>query len=562
MNKEPPLVQHQDTTNISALAQNLLHTLDSMSEGFALFDAGDQLVAHNHKYVEMLGQHADAITVGMTFETITRAAAERGLYPNAIGQIDRWTRERIARHHAPQGPFEEQLSNGRWLQISEAKTEDGGTFSIYRDITAQKTVETTLRRQNEYLEALHETAVELISHLELSPLLEDILTRTAQLLGTEHSYIYLVDSTAKEIKLKVGVGIFSGQVGSRLKAGEGLAGKVWQSGSPLMVNNVSNWPGQSPQLSYAKIGGLAGVPLLSRGKVVGVLGMAHLVDSDEIFDDDELRVLSRFAQLASLALDNAQLYSTAQQEKRRSDELLNVVIPIGVALSAEQNFDRLLEKILLEAKSFCNADAGTLYLRTEDDKLKFEIVRNDSLNIAMGGTSGQPIDDFPPVTLFDENDEPNHSNVAAHVAFTGESINIPDAYRAEGFNFSGTKAFDENTGYRSTSFLTIPLKNAHNYVVGVLQLINALHPNTGQIIPFDQSLEQIVASLSSLATVALEAYIREQNLRQQIQQLRIEIDEVKRQQQVSEIIDTDFFQDLQQKARRMRSRSNRFAKSD
>jgi len=179
----------------------------------------------------------------------------------------------------------------------------------------------------------------------------------------------------------------------------------------------------------------------------------------------------------------------------------------------------------------------------------------------MGGTSDNAID-FPPIPLFNEAGEPNHSNVAAHVALTGASINIADAYEVEGFNFSGTRAFDKNTGYRSTSFLTVPLKNIHNHVVGVLQLINAIDPNTRRIIPFEPALEQIVSSLSSLATVALEAYIREQKLRRQIQQLRIEVDDVKRQQQVTEIIETDFFQDLQNKARRIRSRSSRFQKTD
>jgi GAF domain-containing protein len=247
----------------------------------------------------------------------------------------------------------------------------------------------------------------------------------------------------------------------------------------------------------------------------------------------------------------------AQAEKQRSDSLLNVVIPIGVALSAEQNFDRLLEKILLEAKGFCNADAGTLYLRTEKDELNFVILVNDTLNLKMGGTSGLGID-FPAIPLYDKaTGQPNHNNVAAHVALTGESINIPDAYEAEGFNFSGTKAFDARTGYRSVSFLTTPLKNAHQHVVGVLQLINAKAPRSGQIIPFDPSLEQIATSLSSLATVALEAYIREQSLRQQIQQLRIEIDEAKRQQQVDEIVETDFFQELQLKAHQIRRRPRR-----
>jgi GAF domain-containing protein/PAS domain-containing protein len=542
----------------------LLAAIESITEGFSLYDSEDRLVLFNDKYREILAGPADKNTVsqGVEFETVIRAAAGRGRFVEAVGREEEWVTEQVERHHNPHGVFEQQHVDGRWLQINEYETGDGGVFGIYSDVTARTGAELLLRRQNDYLEALHKTAVGLISHLNLNELLEDIMIRAGQLLGTKHSYVYLVEATGAEIERKVGVGTYAGSVGFRMKPGEGVAGKVWQTGSPLVVNEMSTWTGRSPNANYVQIASLAGVPLISRSKVVGVLGMAHELGSGEQFDDGEIKLLSRFAQLASLALDNAQLYTTAQEEKKRSDDLLNVVIPIGVALSAEQNFDRLLEKILLEAKAFCNSDGGTLYLRTDSDDLKFVIVRNDSLNIAMGGASGQPID-FPPIALYNKaTGEPNHSNVAAHVALTGKSISIPDAYEAEGFNFSGTKSFDENTGYRSTSFLTIPLKNAHDYVVGVLQLINALEPNTGRVIPFHPSLEQIVRSLSSLATVALEAYIREQTLRQQIRQLRIEIDEVKRKKQVSEIIETDFFQDLQDKAReiRRRSKSSRFEK--
>jgi GAF domain-containing protein len=118
----------------------------------------------------------------------------------------------------------------------------------------------------------------------------------------------------------------------------------------------------------------------------------------------------------------------------------------------------------------------------------------------------------------------------------------------------GPGIFDEKTDYRSISYLTIPLKNSQNEVLGVLQLINAQDPETRQVIPFDSNLQQMMESYSSLAVAALEAYIREQSLKQEIQQLRIEIDEAKRQKQVSEIVDTDFFQDLQAKARSIRSR--------
>jgi GAF domain-containing protein len=251
------------------------------------------------------------------------------------------------------------------------------------------------------------------------------------------------------------------------------------------------------------------------------------------------------------------------KEHRRTDELLNVVIPIGVALSTEQDFDRLLERIILEAKSFCNADGGTLYLRTPDDHLKFVVMSNASLNIALGGTAGQDIP-FPPLPLHDATTgESNNHNVACYVALSGASASIADVYQAEGFNFSGAMDFDRKTGYRTQSCLAIPLKNTYGRVLGVLQLINAQDPVTGQVIPFDPYLQQMMESFSLLAAAALEAYSREQDLKEQIEKLRIEIDEVKRQRLVSEIVDTDFFRDLQAKADAVRlGRRQRRARGD
>jgi GAF domain-containing protein len=251
------------------------------------------------------------------------------------------------------------------------------------------------------------------------------------------------------------------------------------------------------------------------------------------------------------------------KEHRRTDELLHVVIPIGVALSTEQDFDRLLEKIILEARSFCNADGGTLYLRTPDDHLKFVVMSNASLNIALGGAAGQDIP-FPPLPLHDATTgEPNNHNVACYVGLSGASASIAVVYQAEGFNFSGAMDFDRKTGYRTQSCLAIPLKNTYGRVLGVLQLINAQDPVTGQVIPFDPYLQQMMESFSLLAAAALEAYSREQDLKEQIEKLRIEIDEVKRQRLVSEIVDTDFFRDLQAKADAVRlGRRQRPARGD
>ncbi len=174
---------------------------------------------------------------------------------------------------------------------------------------------------------------------------------------------------------------------------------------------------------------------------------------------------------------------------------------IGIALSAEKDTSRLLENILLGAKELTNADAGTIYTRTEENTLRFEIIRTDSLKIAMGGTTGIKIN-FPELPLYKDG-KPNIQMIAAYVALEEKSINIPDAYEAQGFDFTGTKAFDKNTGYRSKSFLTIPLKNHENEVIGVLQLINAKDPVTGQIKEFNQEDQQLSESLASQAAIAM-----------------------------------------------------------
>lgn len=243
-----------------------------------------------------------------------------------------------------------------------------------------------------------------------------------------------------------------------------------------------------------------------------------------------------------------------QVAKQRSDQLLNVVVPIGIALAEEQDFNHLLERILLEAKSLCHADGGTLYLCTDDDRLKFMILRTNSLNLALGGTTGVELP-FQPLRLYDAaTGDPNQRNVATYAVLRGTTINIPDAYEAVEFEFSGTRAFDKDTGYRTMSMLTIPLKNAHERVIGVIQLLNALDPETGAIVAFDAALQQMVELLAALATVALEGYIQQQALRDRIAQLRIEIDDSRRVQQVAEITESDYFQQLQAKVKTLRGR--------
>ena len=174
---------------------------------------------------------------------------------------------------------------------------------------------------------------------------------------------------------------------------------------------------------------------------------------------------------------------------------------IGMALSTEKNTDRLFEMILEEAKAITRADGQTLYSMNKDGNLEFEIMRNDTMNINMGGTSGIEIPYYP-VKLWIDKQTPNEKNVSAYVALAQKTVNIHDAYEEEGFDFEGTKNFDEKSGYRSKSFLTVPLKNHENEIIGVMQLINARNDHD-EVISFNEEMQEQLESLASQGAVAL-----------------------------------------------------------
>ena len=204
-------------------------------------------------------------------------------------------------------------------------------------------------------------------------------------------------------------------------------------------------------------------------------------------------------------LDGTQALRFGTQVRTAADDLvqrLEQLNAIGASLSAERDINRLLETILTAAKSITRADGGTLYRLSEDRTLRFEILRTTSLKYYLGGTTGNPVP-FYPIHLIGKDGKPNHSMVAAYAALTGKTVNIADAYTADGFDFTGTRNFDKKTGYRSKSFLTVPMANHENEIIGVLQLINALDPKTGEIVPFSPSDQRLAESLASQAAIAL-----------------------------------------------------------
>ena len=179
-------------------------------------------------------------------------------------------------------------------------------------------------------------------------------------------------------------------------------------------------------------------------------------------------------------------------------DIIKKFIKIGKELSTEENIDYLLEDILNVSREFTNADAGSIYLKI-GDKLYFNIIQNDSLNTFMGGRN-QKIS-WPPLPLY-KNGKENQNMVAVLSALKQQIFNIPDVYLNTQFDFSGTKNFDNKTGYRSKSMLVIPLINHKKETIGVLQLINKQN-NQNITIPFNKDDEEITMSLASQAAVSI-----------------------------------------------------------
>ncbi|HEX7187151.1 MAG TPA: response regulator, partial [Actinomycetes bacterium] len=182
---------------------------------------------------------------------------------------------------------------------------------------AERTAE--LRVQNSQLEALHETTLGVMERLDLDDLLRTLLERAGDLLDTPHGYIYLTNPDASVIVNRVSVGLLEGDLGSRLAPGEGLAGRVWVTGTPLVVAAYDDWDGRAADFPRGVVSSLVGVPLRSASDMVGVLGMARSHNDHRGFPPREIEALGRFARLASVALDNARLYTAAQQAKAEAD---------------------------------------------------------------------------------------------------------------------------------------------------------------------------------------------------------------------------------------------------
>lgn len=175
-----------------------------------------------------------------------------------------------------------------------------------------------LQQKNQYLAALHEVTLGLIENLDVERLLEAIMTRAASLANTEHAFIYIIDPEQGEMDMRVAQGYYCAHLGMRTDATRGLSGRVVTSGQMMIETDYQEFEDKDPSFDWLRTA--IYVPLRSEFAILGVIGLGY--DKVVPVNSNHIEILNQFAQLASLALKNAELYSATQQELLETEQAL------------------------------------------------------------------------------------------------------------------------------------------------------------------------------------------------------------------------------------------------
>jgi PAS domain S-box-containing protein len=287
--------------------------------GMALCDLSGRFLQVNPAFCQILGRHESEL-LQANWRDVTHGedcAAQEAFERDAVAGRQYWyTMDK--RYVRPDG-------SEVWTHLARSVVTSPDGEPLYFisqvvDVTDRIAAERALKRQKEELSALHETTLDLIRRLEPTSLLHAILTRAAALMRTDHAYLHVMDEAAGDLELRAGIGLFAPHIGYRMRRGEGLAGKAWETGEAVAIDDYQGWSGKRPGFDFIK--SAVALPLRAGPDIVGVIGLVR-EEEGRPFSPDQVDLLSRFGRLASLALDNARLYSEAQQElrERRRAEL-------------------------------------------------------------------------------------------------------------------------------------------------------------------------------------------------------------------------------------------------
>ncbi|MGH6896698.1 MAG: response regulator [Geminicoccaceae bacterium] len=318
--------------------RQLTDALETSSQGFFLFDADDRMVLCNSRYRELYPGFADIIEPGVTFEHIIRTVAERGIVADAVGRPQDWIERRLAQHRNPGGPLLHPQSDGRWIQISERKTQDGGTVGAFTDVTELKRAEEALREKTEFL-ALNQVitaaaneAASFESAMQIA--LDQVCAQTGWPIG--HAYM-LAEERRRELVTSLVWHLDDAErfeafrrvtEAARFAPGVGLPGRVLKSGRPAWVTDVTkdrNFP-RAEVATELGVRGAFAFPVLAGTDVVAVL---------EFFSD---RAIEPYEALLDVAAQIGTQLGRVVERKRSEEQLREAKDEAEAATQAKSQF--------------------------------------------------------------------------------------------------------------------------------------------------------------------------------------------------------------------------------
>lgn len=359
------------------------------------------------------GQIVDANSVAYKWLGITREKSERHVFGNVLPDQDLSRAQEFFRQIFSNEKSGSEISvvrpDGQAREVEYQVSKDllpGYHLAVLHDITERKEAERGLQRRNAELTALHETTLGLINHLDVTNLLDAIVGKAGALAETPHAYVYVVEKSgdgSEELAVRAGTGIFATQIGLKLAQGKGLAGRVWETGRTIVVDDYHSWEGRRHDLDNMQIRTVVGVPLHTNVSVAGVIGLVFFEEGRKV-TQEEIELLERFAYLAAIALENARLYTEAQRQARELGLLDQVRTALIQELDTPSVYHTVVEAV---AKTFGYTQVSLFEIQGEKLVMQHQVGYKQSIKeLSLGrGVMGRVARTGVPALVADVNED-------------------------------------------------------------------------------------------------------------------------------------------------------------
>lgn len=278
----------------------------------SMTDAEGHHSYHNRSFKILFEYDIEELKTSPFEKLYVDPAAGRGVFSSTIANGESWA-----------GEVEMMEKSGRTLPVmlrAEAIRDENDRIvsflAIYTDITQRKKIETKLTNQHEYLSTLHSISLGMFRRLNVSDLLNAVILRASKLTRIPNGFLHLYDHDQNVLEIKAACGNLSDHIGFKIKPGQGLAGKVFVTGEPMIIKDYQSWDDKIKKVFFGKIYSVVGIPLVSGSKIEGVIGLSH--DKKGIpIEPEIISILEEFSGIARIAIDNAKLFESQKLEFER-----------------------------------------------------------------------------------------------------------------------------------------------------------------------------------------------------------------------------------------------------